>query len=87
MVLLDFDWVCKPLPPLSIDAESFFLLLDTYVILITGRESVGHLASHEIWRLTKFEIIPLRLGKGNAIRVMNPENRGSWSLILCEGYR
>ena len=42
--------------------------LDTYVILITGKESVGHLTSHEVWRLTKFEIIPLRLGKGNAIQ-------------------
>jgi hypothetical protein len=45
------------------------LIVDTYVILITGRESVGHLTSHEIWRLTKFEIVPLRLGKGNAIQV------------------
>jgi hypothetical protein len=45
------------------------LTADTYVILITGRESVGHLTSHEIWRLTKFEIVPLRLGKGNAIQV------------------
>ena len=45
------------------------LTSDTYVIVITGRESVGHLASHEIWRLTKFEIIPLRLAKGQAIQV------------------
>ena len=45
------------------------LIQDTYVILITGRESVGHLTSHEIWRLTKFEIVPLRLGKGTAIQV------------------
>jgi hypothetical protein len=43
---------------------------DTYVILITGRESVGHLTSHEIWRLTKFEIVPLRLQKGHAIKVV-----------------
>lgn len=45
------------------------LIPDTYVIVVTGRESVGHLASHEIWRLTKFEIIPLRLAKGQAIQV------------------
>ena len=49
--------------------SQIFLIVDTYVILITGRESVGHLTSHEIWRLTKFEIVPLRLGKGNAIQV------------------
>jgi len=47
------------------------LRLDTYVILVTGRESVGHLASHEVWRLTKIEIVPLRLGKGNAIQVLS----------------
>lgn len=45
------------------------LIPDTYVILITGRESIGHLTSHEIWRLTKFEIVPLRLAKGNSIQV------------------
>jgi len=63
LVLLDFDWVYTLLVWNVID------VLDTYVILITGRESVGHLTSHEIWRLTKFEIVPLRLGKGNAIKV------------------
>jgi len=45
------------------------LISDTYVLVVSGRESVGHLASHEIWRLTKFEIIPLRLAKGQAIQV------------------
>lgn len=43
---------------------------DTYVILMTGKESVGHLQSHEVWQMTKFEIIPLRLGKANAIQAL-----------------
>lgn len=47
----------------------YSLISDTYVLVVSGRESVGHLASHEIWRLTKFEIIPLRLAKGQAIQV------------------
>jgi SacI homology domain len=53
--------------------------VDTYVILISGRESVGHLTSHEIWRLTKFEIVPLRLGNGNTIQ--DPDEAGFIHLI------
>jgi len=56
---------------------------DTYVILITGRQSVGHLTSHEVWRLTKFEIIPLRLDKENAIQVCH----GDHTDVLTTGRR
>jgi len=44
-------------------------MADTYIIVVTGRESVGHLTSHEIFRLTKTEIIPLRLTKEKAAKV------------------
>lgn len=54
-------------------------VVDKYVILISGRESVGHLTSHEIWRLTNFEIVPLRLDKGNAIQ--DPDEAGFIHLI------
>jgi len=53
--------------------------IDSYAILITARESVGHLASHEIYRLTKFEIVPLRLGRGNTIQ--DPDEAGFIELI------
>ena len=46
--------------------------IDVYVIVVTGRESVGHLTAHEIFRLTKTEIIPLRLEKEKATKVPNP---------------
>jgi len=53
--------------------------IDSYAILITARESIGHLASHEIYRPTKFEIVPLRLGKGSTIQ--DPDEAGFIELI------
>ncbi|XP_018324345.1 phosphatidylinositide phosphatase SAC1 [Agrilus planipennis] len=34
------------------------LLAGSYLIVATGREHVGHIAGHSIWRLTNFELIP-----------------------------
>jgi hypothetical protein len=45
---------------------------DTYVLLITGKELVGSIATDDIWTLTKFMIVPVHVHKHRSCQVNSP---------------